>query len=146
MEFKDKRIKGLGSTLTKKKKGSEIQDKLLAHLNSIGGVKIEASEEEITTLDSLAKEYMAGAIEAGELSLGGIFKGTDSVEQLGMMWALLESGSVEEWEIDYGNGIVLELEGFVKSFGTGEVTPDGQQTFDGSIKINGLPVAIITVD
>lgn len=128
----------MGTTLTKKKSGSEQGDLKIANLTSIGEIGVESEEIDTTDLDSPNnyKEFIAGSKDAGEVSLAGNIKDEANVEK---MLALAESQSMEEWEVTYPSGATWTFSGFVKSFKDGEKTPDGLATFSASIRISGKP-------
>lgn len=129
----------MGTTLTKKKSGSETGDLKIANLTSIGEIGVESEEIDATDLDSPDnyKEFIAGNKDAGEVPLAGNIKDESNVEK---MLALAESQSVEEWTVAYPSGATWTFSGFVKSFKDGEKTPDGLATFSATIRISGKPV------
>lgn len=129
----------MGTTLTKKKSGSEVEDLKIANLTSIGEIGVESEEIDATDLDSPNnyKEFIAGSKDAGEVSLAGNIKDEANVEK---MLALAESQSMEEWEVKYPSGATWTFSGFIKSFKDGEKTPDGLATFSATIRVSGRPV------
>jgi predicted secreted protein len=128
----------IGTTLTKKKSGSEQGDLKIANLTSIGEIGIESEEIDTTDLDSVGgyKEFIAGSKDAGEVSIAGNIKDESNVEK---MLALAESQSIEDWTVEYPSGAKWDFKGFVKSFKDGEKTTDGLATFTASIRISGKP-------
>ena len=130
--------KTMGTTLTKKKNGSEQEDLKIANLTSIGEIGIESEEIDVTDHDSPNgyKEFEASLKDAGEVPLAGNIKNESNVEK---MLALAESQSMEEWEVTYPSGAKWSFSGFIKSFKDGEKTPDGVATFSASIRISGKP-------
>ena len=128
----------IGTTLTKTKSGSESTDLKIANLTSIGEIGIESEEIDTTDLDSVGgyKEFIAGAKDAGEVSLAGNIKDESNVEK---MLALAEAQTVEEWVVEYPSGAKWTFSGFVKSFKDGEKTPDGLATFSATIRVSGKP-------
>ena len=128
----------IGTTLTKKKSGSEGADLKIANLTSIGEIGIESDEIDTTDLDSVGgyKEFIAGSKDAGEVSIAGNIKDESNVEK---MLALAESQSVEDWTVEYPSGAKWEFKAFVKSFKDGEKSVDGLATFTGSLRISGKP-------
>ena len=128
----------MGTTLTKIKSGSELEDLRIANLTSIGEIGVESEEIDATDLDSPNnyKEFIAGSKDAGEVSLGGNIKDETNVEK---MLALAESQSVEAWEVEYPSGAKWSFNAFVKSFKDGEKTPDGLATFTATLRISGKP-------
>ena len=129
----------MGTTLKKKKSGSETEDLRIANLTSIGEIGVESEEIDTTDLDSPDnyKEFIAGSKDAGEVSLAGNIKDEANVEK---MLALAESQSVEQWEVAYPSGAKWEFKAFVKSFKDGEKTTDGLATFTATLRISGKPV------
>lgn len=135
-------IRAIGTSLTKKKSGSEAQDWVVGSLTSIGEIGAEISEIDITTLDSPngAKEYMAGDIDAGECAIAGYIKKTDDESTVSKMMALISAGTTESWIVTFPSGATWDFDAFVKSFKTTEETPDGLIGFSGTLRISGLPV------
>lgn len=131
-------IKTMGTTLTKTKSGSELEDLKIANLTSIGEIGVESEEIDTTDLDSPDnyKEFIPGTKDAGEVSLAGNIKEESNVEK---MLALAESQSMEEWTVTYPSGSTWKFKGFVKSFKDGEKTPDGLATFSATIRVSGKP-------
>lgn len=129
----------MGTTLTKKKSGDELDDLKIANLTSIGEIGVESEEIDATDLDSPNnyKEFIAGSKDAGEVSLAGNIKDETNVEK---MLALAESQSMEQWEVKYPGGATWTFSGFLKSFKDGEKTTDGLATFSATIRISGKPV------
>lgn len=129
----------MGSTLTLKKAGSEGQDLVVANLTSIGEVKGEREEIDVTTLDSpdRAKEFISGAVDYGSFDVSGnIIDG----KQPKALYDLFDSGVARDWEIGTPNGTKLALKAYVASFSFGEKTTDGLDTFTMSLRVSGKPV------
>ena len=128
----------IGTTLTKKKGGSESTDWKIAHLTSIGEIGVESEEIDTTDLDSVGgyKEFQGGLKDAGELSLAGNIYDYATVEK---MLSLVDSQSIESWEVKYPSGATWNFSGFVKSFKDGEKTAEGLVTFSATIRISGKP-------
>ncbi len=128
-----------GTTLSKKKSGSELEDFLVGHLTSIGEIGVESEEIETTDHDSPNdyKEFEAGAKDAGEVAIAGNIKNEQDIEK---MLALAEARTKEEWTVTYPSGAKWVFTGFLKSFKDGEKTIGGVATFTGSIRISGKPV------
>ena len=129
----------MGTTLTKTKSGSELEDLRIANLTSIGEIGVESEEIDSTDLDSPDnyKEFIAGSKDAGEVSLAGNIKDEANVEK---MLALAESQSIESWVVEYPSGAKWTFSAFVKSFKDGEKTTDGLASFTATLRISGKPV------
>jgi predicted secreted protein len=130
--------KSLGVILRKIKSGDEAEDLVIQDLTSIGEFGVESEEIDVTTLDSTGgfKEFIAGSKDAGEISLAGF---TKSENNIGALYALASSQEVESWEVEFPDGAIWELDGFVKSFKEGESSVDGVRNFSASIRISGEP-------
>lgn len=126
------------TTLTKTKSGLEVADLIVGGLTSIGGLRIDADEIEVTNFDSLGyKEFISGFKDAGEVSIEGILKGgTD----FGTLLALQDAGTTEAWTIEFLDGSTLAFNGYVKTFGTNDGGMTDAVTFSGSIRVSGKPV------
>lgn len=135
-------IRAIGTSLTKKKSGSEATNWTVGSLTSIGEIGVEISEIDVTTLDSPngAKEYISGDIDAGECAIAGYIKKTDDESTVTRMMELIQAGTVEEWTVEFPSGAKWVFNAFVKSFKTTEETPDGLIGFNGSLRLSGLPV------
>ena len=106
------------TTLTKTKSGSEGADLIVGGLTSIGGVKIEGDEIDVTNFDSLGyKEFISGFKDAGEVSIEGIVTNEDAFSA---MLTLADSGVTDTWTITFLSGATLVVSAWVKSFGTGD--------------------------
>jgi len=128
----------IGTTLTKTKSGSEIDDLLIANLTSIGEIGLESEEIDTTTLDSPDeyKEFIAGNKDGGELPIAGNIVTESAAAKL---LALADSRSMEEYTVEYPSGATWVFTAFVKSFKDGEKTPDGLATFTSTLRISGKP-------
>lgn len=129
----------MGTTLTKTMSGSEIADLLVANLTSIGEIGIESDEIDTTDLDSPNdfKEFIAGAKDAGEVSLAGNIKAEATVEKL---LALAEARTVEEWTVEYPSGATWVFNAFVKMFKDTEKNVEGLAGFTATLRVSGQPV------
>lgn len=126
------------TTLTKTMSGDEIADLVVGGLTSLGGVQVEGDEIETTTFDSEGyREFIAGFKDAGEMSFEGVLNtGADFSKLL----ALQDAGTTEEWTIEFKDTSTLVVQGWVKTFGTGDGGMDDAVTFSGAIRVSGKPV------
>ena len=136
------KVRAMGTSLTKKKSGSETNDWVVGSLTSIGEIGVEISEIDVTTLDSPngAKEFIAGDMDAGTCEIAGYIKKTDDEATVTKMMALINAGSTEDWDVTFPSGAKWSFAAFVQSFKTTEETPEGLIGFSGSLRISGLPV------
>lgn len=132
--------RGMGTSLTLKKKGQEGADLVLKRMTSIGAVEIETEEIEITALDSPngAKEYMSGGADAGSLEVEIQVK-KENADQMSKLRALRDSGDTRSWEVAYPTGAKLAFDAFISKFGYGEVTPEDMLKYTITLRVSGLP-------
>jgi predicted secreted protein len=128
----------MGTTLVKTKSGSELVDLTIADLTKIGEIGVESDEIDVTSLDSPDdfKEFIAGAKDAGEVSLEGFIKSENNVDA---MYSLALARTVEAWTITAPNGSVWTFNALVKSFKEGEATVDGARAFTATLRVSGAP-------
>ena len=128
----------MGTTLTMKKAGSETADTVIAHLTSIGEVTGEREEIDVTTLDSPngAKEFISGVVDFGSFDVAGNV--IDGV-QVSTLYDVFNGQQNRDFEIQTPSGTKLSLNGYFSSFGFGEKTTDGLDTFKASIRVSGAP-------
>ena len=128
----------MGTTLTMKKAGSETADTVIAHLTSIGEVTGEREEIDVTTLDSPngAKEFISGVVDFGSFDVAGNV--IDGV-QVSTLYDVFNGQQNRDFEIQTPSGTKLSLNGYFSSFGFGEKTTDGLDTFKATIRVSGAP-------
>lgn len=136
-----KKMLGMGTSLIKKKSGAEQADWKISSLTSIGEIKLEVGEIDVTTLDSIdgAKEFISGDVTVSDLPLTGKIKTKNDEANIEKMQELFKSGKVENWTISFPSGAKWEFEAFVKSFSTKEATTEGIIEFEASLKFSGKP-------
>ena len=134
-------IKTMGTTLTKTKSGAETTDWKIGSLTSISEVGAEASEIDVTTLDSpdQAKEYLSGEKDAGDIEIEGFLKNNSDESTIPRLMSLMQNGTVESWTVTYPSGAKWEFRAFVKSVRSSDTTTDGQRGFSASFRVSGLP-------
>lgn len=128
----------MGTTLTMMKAGDEAKDTVIAHLTSIGEVTGEREEIDVTTLDSPngAKEFIAGVVDFGSFDIAGNV--IDGV-QVSALYDVFNGQQNRDFEIQTPSGTKLALNGYFSSFGFGEKTTDGLDTFKATVRVSGAP-------
>lgn len=128
----------MGTTLTMMKAGDEAKDTIIAHLTSIGEVTGEREEIDVTTLDSPngAKEFIAGVVDFGSFDIAGNI--IDGV-QVSALYDVFNGQQNRDFEIKTPSGTKLVLNGYFSSFGFGEKTTDGLDTFKATVRVSGAP-------
>ena len=136
----EQNIRAIGTSLTQMCDNGEAVK--IGSLTNIGRIGLEASEVDITTLDSpnRAQEFMAGAVNAGEMSFEGIIKKSLDELTVTRMMGLIQANKTEKWEVKFPSGATWVFDAFVSNFETSEATVDGMVEFSGSLRITGLPV------
>ena len=125
-----------------KSQGAKLQytdggKKYIAHLTSLGAIKISNEEVDVTDHDSPggAKEFIAGAQNYENLSFAGnVASNDDSFERT---WALGQSRKELPFEAQYADGSKMTFRGYIAAIGMTEQSTDGLMGFEGEIKING---------
>lgn len=135
--------RSIGCTLTMTKAGAEVEDLLLANVASIGAIKTETDEIDVTTLDSAngAKEFIQGASDSGDfdVELNNVFDG-----QTAALEAVFAAGTTRAWTIafmDAGAPVAnLAFNAFIKGREFGELTTDGLDKVTLTLRVSGAPV------
>lgn len=112
-------------------------EKFVAHLTSLGALKINNTDIDVTDHDSPngKKEYIAGDQEYDNLSFSGnIASGDDTFQRI---WTLANSAETVTFEAEYANGDSATFNGYFASVEMGEQTTDGLMGYSGEIKISG---------
>jgi hypothetical protein len=128
----------IGTELWLKKAGEEQADTKIAHLTSVGEVKGEAEEIDVTDHDSPNgnKEYIAGAVDYGTFEFEGNLCDATLAEK---MFALLNGKNKRDWYIKYTDGSRMDIKGALQSFGLSERTTDGLNQYSGGIRVSETP-------
>ena len=128
----------MGTTLTMKKAGDEQADTVIAHLTSIGEVTGEREEIDVTTLDSPngSKDFISCGVDFGSFDVAGNV--IDGV-QVSALYDVFNGQQNRDFEIQTPSGTKLALNGYFSSFGFGEKTTDGLDTFKATIRVSGAP-------
>lgn len=129
----------MGTTLVK----TNGTPKTIADLTSIGEFGVESTDLDTTTLDSPNgyKESIAGMKDAGEITLSGIVKSPDNVEDL---LGFAESQALHTWRVMWPDGDKVDFSAYVRSLKFGESTVDGLRTFSSTLRISGKPVLTVS--
>lgn len=117
----------------------------IVELTEIDGLEIKADTIDVTTLDSLGyKNYIQGTKDPGEVSIKGFFNPTDSTGQIALYTAL-GTGALTAFTINLPSamGVSWTFNGIVTAFKTGE-NMDDAVSFEGTIKVSGVPVLGLT--
>ena len=130
----------MNTTLTKTMSGSETEDLVLAHLQSIGEQTTETEEIDVTTLDSPngAKEFIQGNKDSGsvEVVANNVFDG-----QAATLQSIFNAGTTEEWVESYPEAAgTLTYNAYMSALTFGEATTDGLATVSFTLRLTGAPV------
>ena len=125
------------STAAKIGKGSTIKWNTvkLTDVKKIGNIPLTNAEVDVTDLDSLAKEFIAGLKDYGTCTLEGNYVGTGAQAD---MLADAKTGAIRAVEISLVSlSLVYKFNAFIKSFNFGEATPEGVIPFTAELRITG---------
>lgn len=138
-------VRTIANTLTLVKSGAEVEDTVVGNIASIGAIKTETDEIDVTTLDSpgMAKEFIQGASDSGDfdVELNNVFDGT--VAQLDSVFS---AGETRSWKITFtaNDGVTeeatLAFSAFIKGREFGEQTTDGLAKATITLRVTGAPV------
>jgi hypothetical protein len=102
---------------------------------TIGEPDGEASEIDVTHLESTEKEYLVGLADGGNIALSGWYV-EDDTGQAEMHAARLSAE--RRWiKITLSNGAVRYFKGVVKKFSDFSAAVDGAVPFNGTVRISG---------
>lgn len=95
--------------------------------------------------DDYFREYIAGLLDGGEVSLEGNFIYSDSDGQIGLYSDMLAK-TKQTFIITFPTAITATwtFYAYVTKFQTGDFTPDGKVSFSVSLKITGKPTLALT--
>lgn len=127
-------IKAMGAKLSYTSGSTE---KYIAHLTSLGAIKINNNEIDVTDHDSPngKKEFIAGDQEYDNLSFSGnVARGDDTFQRI---WTLANSQASCSFEATYADGSKATFTGMFANVQMGEQTTDGLMTYSGELKISG---------
>lgn len=136
-------VRSIGCTLTLTKTGAEVEDTVLANVASIGAIKTETDEIDVTTLDSPdgAKQFIQGASDSGDfdVELNNVFDG-----QVTTLESVFSAGTTRSWTIAFMQGgasvATLAFDAFIKGREFGELTTDGLDKVTLTLRVSGAPV------
>ena len=126
----------MGTKLEIVKTGSETENLVLAHLQSISEKNTEAEEIDVTTLDSPGgnKEFIQGTKDPGSVDVvANNLRDGQAVK----VKAIFDAGTTRTWIETFTDGTTLTYDGYIASFGFGEETTDGLYTVQFSIRRTG---------
>lgn len=128
-------IASKGTTLRFTPAGGEAA--LVGRLTSIGEITAEASEIDVTTLDSPEgyREIMPGWKDAGLLELSGFHDKDDAGQNA--LRAAFESGEAGDFLIAFSDGCAVGFRAFVKSHSMGAAAVDGAIGFGAALRVTG---------
>lgn len=125
---------GKGSTITWD--GTRVYD-----VKKIGDIPLENSEVEVTDLDSLAKEFIAGIKDYGTLSIEGNWVATDPGQV--KLQADGVSGTLRTCSVFIASfAATFTFTAFIKSFKFAASTVDGVLPFTADLRISGAVNAV----
>lgn len=121
----------LGIKSTIKWNGIKVRD-----VRSLGGIPLENPEVDVTDLDSLAKEYIAGLKDFGSFEIQGHYVPSDPGQT--QMLEDAQTGTVRECIIELaGLNVVYTFNAFLSNFSFGEATPEDPIRFTATVRITG---------
>lgn len=127
----------LGTTLTWN--GTAISD-----ISKIGGVELTADAQEVTNLASVAKEYIPGIVDGGEVEIEGFLYPGDTNGQVALKNAVGSSVGAVVITFPSAFGASWSFNALVTKFASGDVEIEGGLAFSATLKITGAPTLNVT--
>lgn len=109
----------------------------LGYLSSVGEIRPEVEELDVTTLDSPGgwREYRQGMRSAGEIELEGYHDAGDAGQAA--LRAALGQDVILAFEVSFPDGMRVRFSGFVKRYSIGAAQVDSALGFGVTIRITG---------
>ncbi len=105
-------------------------------VKSIAGIPLDNPEVDVTDLDSLAKEYIAGLKDYGTFDIEGHYVPSDAGQTA--LLADAQTGVVRTCSVELSTlGVTYTFNAFIKTFTFGEATPEDPIRFTATIRITG---------
>lgn len=121
--------------------------KQVASLKNIGGVEFNVDTVDVTTHDSEGafKEFIAGLIDAGDVSIAGFFDHEDTDGQLAMV-ADCAARAIKPATIIFpvSTGAQWDFNGLITNIKVGDTPTDDGIPFSATVKVSGKPTLTIT--
>jgi len=135
------KTKALGTTLSYLPTYDSVAAvKLIGALTSVGEIAPTSDEIDVTTLDSVAKEFIQGARDSGEVPIAG-FHVLEDAGQV-QMRTLFTSGDVGYFWATFPDNTYVIFSAIVKGHKVGAADTSGAVGFGASLRVTG-PVQII---
>ncbi len=127
--------KSQGTTLKFTPSGGE--QATVGRLTSVGEIKPEAEELDVTTLESIGgyREYIQGYRDSGELELNGFYDAEDAGQKA--LRSAYADGKIGAFQVDFPDGSRVCFSGFIKSHSIGAAEVDGAIGFGAVVRITG---------
>lgn len=122
-------ITGTGTTLS----GSVTLAGGFSDVTSISGPGATTTDIDITNMDSVAKEFVSGLPDWGEVTIGLLYGGTDAQVLDGRI-----GQAAETWTLTFSNTDTFTFSGYIKGLGL-EVPMDDVVSQEVTIKLTGAP-------
>lgn len=130
-------LSALGTTLSWA--GNTVSD-----ITKIGGIEISADPQEISNQASVAKEYISGLPDGGELEIEGLLYPGDTNGQVALKNAVGGASGAVVITFPSAFGANWSFMALVTKFATGDVELEGGLTYSCSFKVTGAPTLNIS--
>lgn len=120
----------------------------VAGLDSINGIEVSVDTVDVTTHDSpdAYKEFIAGLLDAGEVTLTGFFDQTDTNGQLAMMTDMAaRTARTAVITFPATTGTTWTFTGLITNLKIGDAGVDSAIPFTATIKVSGKPTFAVAV-
>lgn len=148
MADKQSGIRALGATFSVSDGLTPVKFLQVGFVSSIGEIGGDGEEIDVTHLSSVGnfKEFIKSFQDAGEIPItcrvvpDSLLDETafpDAIDARERVRALRDNGMNTRFKIIYNSGIILEFDGFVKSYKYAEVTPESVEEINVTVRVSG---------
>lgn len=130
---------GLGTVLRVEDPNTPGTFIAVASLNNIPSPSVTKGEVEVTTFDSVAREFLGTLPDNGDVPFSGVAEASDAGQGILRADATDSASTVRNWEIYWERqGITCEFSGYLSSFTAFNSTGiDDAITMEGTIRVSG---------
>lgn len=106
----------------------------IGDVQTISGPGGDATEIDVTHLQSTAKEYLVGLKDEGEVTIAGSFVETNTGQR--ELRTARDAQEKRDFRITLSDNVKLDFQAFVRSF-TLDIQPDDKVSFSATLRLSG---------
>jgi hypothetical protein len=117
---------------------------VVSDITKIGGLEIKAKEIDVTNLASVAREFISGVPDGGEIKIEGNLYPGDTNGQVALKNAVGGAAGAVVITLPTAIGANWSFNALVTSFSAGEADTEGAVPFSATLKVTGAPTLNIS--